>query len=176
MKAQQIRGLQNHGDFAQASGRREQRSESKNQSISRDQIRTPAPRAFHDQQLVFDGQRFSRDRPNPAGTGKSRENDQQEAITINRVIRSRALCPSDCSQVSTTAGSSVRITNSPHTAGSLVALSLYSVKFAQEPLHVCSMLFFDPQNVSHQLATGDIVVAEPSHDLRIRLDCDTLGH
>ena len=77
MKAPEGRGLQDHGDFAPASGRHQQRTEPKNHSIPRGQIRTPALRALHDQQLVFDGQRFSRDRPNPAGTGEPRESDQQ---------------------------------------------------------------------------------------------------
>jgi hypothetical protein len=49
-------------------------------------------RALHDQQLVFDGQRFSSDRPNPAGTGELRESDQQVGDQINsNLIGNRAL-------------------------------------------------------------------------------------
>ena len=41
------------------------------------QIRTPALRTLHDEQLVLDRQRLGRDRTNPAGTGQPRQGHQQ---------------------------------------------------------------------------------------------------
>jgi len=77
MKAQEGRGLQHHGYLAQASGRHQQCTKSKDQPIPPGQIRTPAVRTLHDEQLVLDRQRLGRDRTNAAGTGQPRQGHQQ---------------------------------------------------------------------------------------------------
>jgi hypothetical protein len=77
MTTQEGRSLQDHSHLAQASGRHQKCAEAENQPIASSQVRTPMPRTLHDQDLVLDGQRFSRYRTNPAGTGKPCESDQQ---------------------------------------------------------------------------------------------------
>jgi len=77
LKTQEGRSLQDHSYPAQASGRHQECAESENHPIPWGQVRTPKPRTVHDEQQVFDGQRFSRHRTNPARTGEPRESDQQ---------------------------------------------------------------------------------------------------
>jgi hypothetical protein len=65
VKTREGGGLQDHSHPAQASGRHQERAEAENGPIPSGQVGTPTPRTLHDQQLVFDGQRFSRHRTNP---------------------------------------------------------------------------------------------------------------
>ena len=77
MKTQESRSLQHHRYLAQAPGRHQQCTKSQNQPIPRGQIRTPALRTLHDEQLVLDRQRLGSDRTNAAGTGQPRQGHQQ---------------------------------------------------------------------------------------------------
>ena len=63
----------------------QERAEAENGPIPSGQVGIPTPRTLHDQQLVFDGQRFSRHRTNPARTGEPCECDQQVNRTNSKL-------------------------------------------------------------------------------------------
>jgi hypothetical protein len=77
VEVQQGGRFQYHSHLAQAFGRHQKRTYSQRQPIARGQIRRTPPRTLQDEQLVFDRQRFGRDRAKTTRPGKPCESHQE---------------------------------------------------------------------------------------------------